>query len=71
MKSLNSIQQEIDNKSKELDQLVDTLQDTIRALARRGYKLYDENNEEYYLTGEVVFDKEDMKFKLGFDKEEE
>lgn len=69
MQSLAGIQKQIDENVREVDELIDTLQDTILKLQRRGYKLYDQTNEEYYLTGEVAFDKADMKFKLEFDKE--
>jgi hypothetical protein len=69
MVNLQGLQDEIDNKAKELDQLVDTLQDTIRALNRRGYKLYDEENKEYFLTDKIMFDKGELKFLVGFERE--
>jgi hypothetical protein len=60
----------MDSKAKEFNELLDTLQDTIRALNRRGYKLYDTDNNDCFLTGEVGWDKEGMKLLMEYEREE-
>lgn len=57
------------DKAKELEQLIDTFQDTVRVLARRGYRLYDTDNPDCFLTGELGFDKEGMKLLAEYERE--